>query len=131
MSPSEIYAVMVQAGFPPVVATSMTAIALRESGGNPNALNTNTVTGDRSYGLLQINMLSLEVQTLVQKEVLKGADEKALLDPLTNAKAGFVLWGGKLSNLKLAWYIDRPVYMQRYEKQLPAAQAAALAYYHA
>ena len=34
----------------------MTAIALRESAGDPNAFNGDAATGDRSYGLWQINM---------------------------------------------------------------------------
>ena len=126
MTPKQIYAVMKEAGFPPAVATTMTAIALRESGGVPSAFNGNEATGDRSFGLLQINMKSPEVAALITK-TLRITDEKQLLDPLLNARAGFVLYGGKRANLNVAWYIDRPgVYKDRYEKHLAAAQAAAL-----
>jgi hypothetical protein len=111
------------AGFPGPVAVTMTAIALRESGGDPNAFNGNEKTGDRSYGLLQINCLELGPRALTLFGI---TDEKQLLDPATNAHAAFVLWDGKNSNLEVAWYINKPVYQARYEMHLPAAQAAAL-----
>ena len=122
LTTTQILQVMLQTGFPPVVAVTMTAIALRESGGNPYAFNGNTATGDRSYGLLQINMLALES--------MMGAfgitKEKQLFNPATNARAGFVLWGGNNANLGVAWYIDRPGYQEAYESHLPAAQSAML-----
>ena len=129
MSPVQIYETMRGAGFPGVVAVTMTAVALRESSGDPNAFNGNSETGDRSYGLLQINMLSPEVNSLLTSSIPEvAADEKALLDPAINAKAGFLLYGGRVSNLNIAWYIDHPgSYQQRYESHLPVAQAAALA----
>ena len=63
---------------------------------------------------------------LIQQKVLLGSAEEGLLDPAKNAQAGFVLWGGSNANLNMAWYIDRGVYKQRYENNLPLAQAAAL-----
>lgn len=114
---------MRRAGFPPTVAIAMTAIALRESGGDPAAFNDNPSTGDRSYGLLQIDMLSLGPAYL---KAFGITEEKQLLDPAVNAHAGFVLWAGSNKNLDVAWYIERPVYQARYELHLPAAQAAAL-----
>ncbi len=117
------------AGFPLEVATTMTAIALRESGGNPAATNINPATGDRSYGLVQINMKDPNVAALISHHVLRGRAETVLLDPATNAYAAFLLWGGKNSNLNVAWYINHPgAYQQRYEAHLPAAQAAVLAF---
>jgi hypothetical protein len=101
----------------------MTAIALRESGGDPAAFNDNPKTGDRSYGLLQIDMLTLGSKYM---KAFGITEEKELLDPDVNAHAGFVLWAGKNKNLNVAWYISRPGYKARYEKNLPAAQAAAL-----
>lgn len=124
----EIYGTMVAGGFPLVVATTMTAIAQRESSGVPSAFNGNEATGDRSYGLLQINMRDSNVAKLINAKVLKGQPETALLDPLLNAQAGCLLWGGANSNLDVAWYITREGYRQAYEKHLPAAQAAALQY---
>lgn len=124
----EIYPIMVGAGFPHEIAVTMTAIALRESAGDPNAFNGNAATGDRSYGLLQINMKDPNVAAALVKAFPQlGTDEKALLDPNLNAKAAHLLWGGRNSNLALAWYINRVgPYKDRYEMHLPEAQAAAL-----
>ena len=48
----EIFDAALQAGFTPDQAVTMTAIALAESGGNTDALNS---TGEHSVGLWQIN----------------------------------------------------------------------------
>lgn len=132
LTAAQIYALARAAGFPPVVAVTMTAIALRESSGDPNAFNGNAATGDRSYGLWQINMRDPGIAQLVGAKVLIPASTavgyQGLFDPALNAKAAFVLWGGANKNLSVAWYIDHPgPYQQRYESHLPAAQAAALA----
>jgi hypothetical protein len=119
----QIFETMRKAGFPSVVAVTMTAIALRESDGDPNAFNGDTATGDRSYGLLQINCLELGALALTLFGI---QDEKELLDPNKNAHAGFVLWNRSNKNLDVAWYITRPVYKAKYESHLPAAQSAAL-----
>jgi hypothetical protein len=126
MTALEIYRVARAAGFPPVVAVTMTAIALRESSGDPAAFNGHTATGDRSYGLWQINMLGRLSESRLK--LFGIADEKELLDPAVNARAAFALWNGDNRNLSVCWYIDHPgVYQSRYESHLPAAQAAALA----
>jgi Lysozyme like domain len=119
-----IYELMTAAGFPAAVATTMCAIALRESGGDPTAYNNHPATGDRSYGLLQINCYELGAKVLP----LFGIDtESELLDPAKNAHAGFILWGGNNGNLDVAWYIARPgIDRERYEQLLPRAQQAAL-----
>lgn len=126
MTAAQIYALARAAGFPPVVAVTMTAIALRESAGKADAFNGNASTGDRSYGLWQINMFQgLAAERL---KLFGLAHAEQLLDPATNAHAAFVLWAGKNKNLSVAWYIDHPgVYRDRYESHLPAAQAAAIA----
>lgn len=117
------------AGFEPALLPTMTAIALRESGGDPNVHNGNAATGDDSYGLWQINWKVPQIVTLLSAHGI--TDPKQLLDPATNAKAAFLLYGGKLSNLKLAWYVydgepQHAVYQARYESHLPAAQWAAV-----
>jgi hypothetical protein len=130
MTTLQIFNTMRKAGFPNdigispgvSVAVCMTAIALRESGGNSWAFNGNAFTGDRSYGLLQINMLALGAYW----EAFGLHKEKDLFKPRVNAHAGFVLWGGNNANLDVAWYIDRPGYKEAYEAELPAAQIAAL-----
>lgn len=129
LTPQQIFGTMRKAGFPNdlevspgvSVAVCMTAIALRESGGDQYAFNGNAGTGDRSYGLLQINMLWLGAYW----GVFGLHKEKDLFKPAVNAHAGFVLWRWDDANLNVAWYIDRPGYKQAYEAQLPAAQAAA------
>jgi len=138
LTPQQIFETMRGAGFPPTIAVTMTAIALRESAGNPGVINNDAATGDRSYGLVQINMRNDRDARLIYEHVLDVpldsaepvpydvAMEEKLLDPATNAKAAFLLWGGKNSNLAIAWYIDRGAYKQKYENNLPAAQAAAL-----
>lgn len=135
LAPLQIVAVMHGAGFPLEICTTMTAIALRESGGNPAAVNINPLTKDRSYGLVQINMKDPNVAGLINRVVLKGRPETALLDPATNALAAFVLWNGSNSNLNIAWYIAHvnadgtpTAYKTRYEAHLPEAQAAVLAF---
>lgn len=126
LTPQQILPIAIAAGFPPTVAVTMTAIALRESAGDPAAHNGNEDTGDDSWGLWQINILDFGVKTLLLAHgITVGAQ---LQDPATCARAAFLLWDHKNSNLNIAWYINRPgIYQQRYEQHLPAAQAAALA----
>ncbi len=117
------------AGFEPALLPTMTAIALRESGGDPTAHNGNAATGDDSYGLWQINWKVPEIRLLLNQQGI--VDASALLDPAINAKAAHLLYGGKFSNLKIAWYIydnepQHALAQARYESHLPAAQLAAL-----
>lgn len=126
LTPAQIYDLCRRAGFPPVVSVSMTAIALRESAGNPSVVNDNAATGDRSYGLWQINMFG--PLAAPRMKIFQILSEEELLDPETNAQAAFRIWAGRNANLDVAWYIAHGGdYQERYEKHLPAAQAAALA----
>lgn len=74
------------AGFRGPGLASAWAIAMRESGGNPQAFNGNTGTGDRSWGLFQINTLG-SLQARVKQYGLQS--EQDLLDPMTNAKVAY------------------------------------------
>jgi len=123
MSPEEIYSVARSVGFPPEVATSMVAIAWRESGGNPNAFNGKPP--DMSYGLWQINMLGSLGPARRAQFGLSSNEE--LFDPYTNARAAYAIWNGDNANLARHWYIDRGVYRDRYNQFLPMAQDAAAA----
>jgi hypothetical protein len=124
MTAREILEVMRNAGFPVETAIIMTAIALRESAGNPDAFNGNDKTGDRSYGLLQINMFGSLAEP--RMKLFGLTDEKQLFDPAVNAHAGFKIWGGNDKNLDVAWYINRPgIYRDRYLGHLPEAQRAS------
>jgi len=88
---NDLIATLQQAGFKGPGLASAWAIAMRESGGNPQAFNGNTSTGDRSWGLFQINTLG-PLQARVRQLGLKS--EHDLLDPLTNARAAFVMSKG-------------------------------------
>jgi len=119
MSPSQIFQTAVNAGFDPATATQMTAIALRESSGNPNAANLSG--SEQSYGLWQINVQGNP--TLMSQMGL--TDPNQLLNPATNAQAAYLLYNNNPNNLNVAWYINQPGYSQAYQAQLPTAEAAA------
>src|SRR5918994_3670148 len=79
LSPEEIYAHARAAGFSPDQATTMTAIALAESGGNTEA---HAGVGEDSRGLWQINVAA------------HGEKYGDLYDPAANARAAFAVSGG-------------------------------------
>lgn len=161
LTDDELYALTRLAGFPdnppgtlytPGPACKMTAIALRESAGDPNAYNGNRKTGDDSYGLWQINLGDIDVcitlstvipscftgQTFprmipdgVYTTVAAWPPGHGLFDPETNARAAFGLCrGGNEKLMDVAWYIDRTdtAYQERYLAMLPRAIAAAERY---
>lgn len=127
MSMEQIYSLARQVGFPPSTAVSMTAIAWRESAGNPSAFR--GVEPEASYGLWQINMAG----TLgpYRRALFGISSNDQLFDPVTNARAAYTLWGGNDANLSRDWYIDRYGtiygYAEKYQAYLPQAQAAAAA----
>lgn len=124
LSPGEIYSLARNAGFPAEQAVKMTAIALRESSGKTDAFNGDASTGDRSYGLWQINMYGNLGPARMRQFGL--TNEAELLDPQVNARAAYQIWNGNDKNLDVAWYINRPgIYQDRYAKYLPTAMAAA------
>lgn len=122
LDPQQIYSIARNVGFPADVATKMVAIALRESGGNPNA-NYKGATGttENSFGLWQINLQDSGIRNLLAKN---GINESNITDPVNNAKAAYLLWGGNDKNLDTAWYINRPGYSEKYQANLPIAQQA-------
>ena len=82
------------AGFKGEALKTAWAIAKRESSGRPEAYNGNAGTGDKSYGLFQINMLGNLGPSRRKSYGLK-ADED-LLDPATNARVAYAMSkGGK------------------------------------
>jgi cell wall-associated NlpC family hydrolase len=80
LRPEEIFHFALEAGFSPDQAVTMTAIALAESGGNPNAHNP---VGEDSIGLWQVNRQA--------HPQFAGADGT---DPLTNARMAYEVSGG-------------------------------------
>lgn len=128
LTDQQIYQKARDAGFPPETAAKMTAIALKESGGNTEAYNPNAKTGDKSYGLWQINMYETPSYPMGDQRRrawgLKTNDE--LFDPDKNADAAKDLWAGNDANLERHWKIvtrDRA----KYEQYVGRAQAAASA----
>lgn len=89
LTQTDMYSLAKAQGLPDNAAKVAAAIGMAESGGNPNAHNTNANTGDNSYGLWQINMLgSLGPARLVQLGITSNDQ---LFDPGTNAKAMRIL----------------------------------------
>jgi cell wall-associated NlpC family hydrolase len=80
-SAEQIYRFALSAGFTPDAATTMTAIALAESGGHPRSHN---ASGEDSRGLWQINAAA-------HPELANRYD---LYDPVHNARAAFEVSGG-------------------------------------
>lgn len=91
MSPVDLARLASQAGFKGEGLRQMVATIFPESGGRPDAFNGNAGTGDRSYGLAQINMLgNLGPERLKQFGIHRNED---LFDPLTNLKAAYEVSG--------------------------------------
>lgn len=130
LTPAQILQTAINAGFSPATATQMTAIAMRESSGNPNATaivsaqQAASVPGtqaEQSYGLWQINIQG-NPGLMAQLGITNPSQ---LLDPATNARAAYLLYGNNPANLNTAWYINQPGYAQAYQANLPAAELAA------
>jgi septum formation inhibitor-activating ATPase MinD len=81
-------------GFEGIALKTAWAVARVESNGRPLALNDNKSTGDKSYGIFQINMLGeLGVDRL---EKFNLVSNKELFDPVTNAEITYYMTkGGK------------------------------------
>ena len=81
-------------GFEGTALKTAWAIARVESNGRPLALNDNTKTGDKSYGIFQINMLGNLGDD--RKEKFELVSDKELFDPVTNAEITYYMTkGGK------------------------------------
>jgi hypothetical protein len=80
-------AVLHEAGFEGKALREAWAIAMRESTGRPMAYNGNRHTGDKSYGIFQINMIGgLGVDRRSRYDLATNAE---LFDPLTNARIAY------------------------------------------
>jgi hypothetical protein len=90
LSPAEILTLALRAGFSThgEEAVTATAIALAESGGDPNAHNPDPP--DNSFGLWQINMIGTLGPDRREKLGLSRNDE--LFDPPTNARAARLVY---------------------------------------
>jgi len=82
------------AGFTGDALKTAYAVAMGESGGNARAFNGNRTTGDKSYGLFQINMLGALGPSRLKQFGLSSEDD--LYDPATNARVAYHMsQGGK------------------------------------
>ena len=120
MAPAQLFSLFQSVGFPAPVATQMTAVALKESAGDPNQVN--MVGGDNSYGLTQINMKGSLGPARLQQCGLTSAAQ--LYDPTVNAECAYKIYGGSEANLNTAWGIDTWD-AAAYDAKLPIAEAAS------
>ena len=79
-------------GFEGTALKTAWAVATVESNGRPMALNDNKSTGDKSYGIFQINMLGQLGVT--RKEKFDLVSNKELFDPVTNAEITYYMTKG-------------------------------------
>lgn len=126
LSATQLAQLVSNAGFPASLVPTMTAVALRESAGNPTAVNMGTPTvPEQSYGLFQINVGPGGNAALVQA---MGYTPQDLLDPTINAKVAAAIYGGNPANLNTAWLVNQPNYGSpgyTLADYLPTAQSAA------
>lgn len=127
LTAAQVYAAARAAGFPAETARQMTAIARRESSFNPGVVGTINAAKETSYGLWQINWKDAGIRRLLEQNGI--TDPAQLYDPVTNARAAYLLWGGNDSNLNTAWYINRTGspygYAEKYQQylaQLPGVE---------
>ncbi len=79
LSDSQIAGLAKSAGFPPDQIATAVAVALAESGGKTDALNTANRNGTWDAGIWQVNSIH-------------GYSQTSLFDPGTNAAAAFKIW---------------------------------------
>jgi hypothetical protein len=94
LAPEDLKDLLWAVGFEGARLKTAWSVARVESNGRPLALNDNKSTGDKSYGIFQINMLGeLGVDRL---EKFNLVSNKELFDPVTNAEITyFMTKGGK------------------------------------
>jgi len=117
LSTAQLVAIAKQAGFSQENAVTAAAVAKAESGGRSGVVNDNPKTGDLSYGLWQINMIGRLGPERLKKFGITSYEQ--LKDPLTNAKAAFILSGG--SNFT-PWSVYNS---GKYKSFLPEARKSA------
>lgn len=88
----ELISILKKAGFEGEALKTAYAVTRAESSGRPKAFNGNADTGDKSYGILQINMIGNLGPARRKMYGLKSNEE--LFDPLTNAKIAYAMSGG-------------------------------------
>ena len=92
MNDRQLVAALTRAGFKGPTLKTAYAVAKAESGGRPRAFNPDASTGDRSYGLFQINMLGGLGPARRRQYGLSSNED--LYDPDTNARIAYRMSGG-------------------------------------
>ena len=94
LAPEDLKDLLWAVGFEGNALKTAWAVARVESNGRPLALNDNISTGDKSYGIFQINMLGqLGIDRLDKFNLVSN---KELFDPVTNAEITYYMTkGGK------------------------------------
>lgn len=92
LTPEDLKDLLWAVGFEGKALKTAWAVATVESNGRPMALNDNRRTGDKSYGIFQINMLgTLGVD---RQEKFELVSNKELFDPVTNAEITYYMTKG-------------------------------------
>jgi hypothetical protein len=92
LAPLELKNLLELVGFKGQGLKTAWAVVMTESNGRPKAHNSNTRTGDNSYGLFQINMIGALGDARIEKFDLKKNED--LLDPVVNAEVAFHMSAG-------------------------------------
>jgi murein DD-endopeptidase MepM/ murein hydrolase activator NlpD len=97
----DLVATLKRAGFSGSALATAYAVVRAESGGRSNAYNGDASTGDKSYGLFQINMLGKLGPERLNKawktaggDVFKLGSEQDLFDPMKNAQVAYHMSNG-------------------------------------
>ena len=94
IAPKDLKDLLWAVGFEGTALKTAWAVARVESNGRPLALNDNTRTGDKSYGIFQINMLGKLGND--RRDKFDLVSNKELFDPVTNAEITYYMTkGGK------------------------------------
>ena len=92
LAPLELKNLLRLVGFEGQGLKTAWAVVMTESNARPKAHNSNTRTGDNSYGLFQINMIGALGDARIEKFDLKKNED--LLNPVTNAEVAFHMSAG-------------------------------------
>jgi hypothetical protein len=114
LSRSELAKLASDAGFTGDNVNIAAAVALAESGGNPRAYNGKGA--DRSYGLMQINMIGAMGPDRRKTYGLKSNDD--LFDPKTNMRVAYGIYKG--SGWKAWTTYTRGTYKQYLDADAPS-----------
>jgi len=92
LAPEDLKDLLWAVGFEGLALKTAWAVAKVESNGRPLALNDNSRTGDKSYGIFQINMLG--ELGIKRKDKFELVSNKELFDPVTNAEIAYEMTNG-------------------------------------